>query len=156
MVGSCAVWKGGIPASYSKTNQYPLVTRIFGIKNVTRADDLSKTVISYAPTNEILLNTNTAYGWIIQIEPATNVLVCEEFFILPKPARWGTNVVRVVSPDKTPCRTRFILPKGAKYFSDEWKMFSDDPLGEYEMVVFLDRRLAADFKYRVVAPPQKP
>ncbi len=29
-------------------------------------------------------------------------------------------------------------------------MFSDDPVGEYEIAVFLDKKLAADFKFRVI------
>jgi len=150
LLTSCAVWTGGIPSSYHQNGNYPVVTSIQGIKEITHSDGLSKTIISYTPTNEIVLNTNTIHGWIIQIALVTNELFAEEFYVLPKAARWDTSKAQVVSIDKTTCLTEFSVPKGVKYISDDWGMFPDDPLGEYEIAVFLDRKLAADFKFRVV------
>ncbi|HLX68019.1 MAG TPA: hypothetical protein VKV04_00185 [Verrucomicrobiae bacterium] len=150
LLAGCAVWTGGVPSSYRQNGNYPVVASIHGIQDVTHSDDLSKTIISYTPTNEMVLNTNTIHGWIIQIPPAQKRLFGQEFYVLPKAARWDTSKVRVVSIDQTTCLTEFFVPKGAKYISDDWGMFPDDPIGEYEIAVFLDRKLAADFKFRVV------
>lgn len=145
----CAFWTGGIPDSYSKTEKYPVIASVHGIKHVTYSDDLHNIVVSYIPTNEIILSTNTTHGWLIHIQPTDKQLVGEEFYILPKAARWSIRS-RMVSIDRTTCRTDFIVPKGAKYIGEDWGMFSDDPLGEYEIVVFLDHKLASDFRFCVV------
>ena len=149
----CAVWTGGVPSSYRQDGKYPVVTSFHGIKKVSHSDDLSKVIISYTPTNEIVLNTNTVHGWVIQIPPAPKRLVCQEFYVLPKAARWNAPRLGIVSIDKTTCVTRFVVPKGARYISDDWGMYPDDPLGQYEIVVFLDRKFAADFTFRVVEKP---
>jgi len=153
LLTGCAVWTGGIPSSYRQDGKYPVVTSFHGIKNVTHSDDLSRVVVSYTPTNEIVLNTNTLHGWVIQIPPASKRLVCQEFYVLPKAARWKESRFGIVSMDKTTCITRFIVPKGGKYISDDWGMYPDDPLGQYEIAIFLDRKLAADFTFRVVEKP---
>jgi hypothetical protein len=150
LLTGCAVWTGGVPSLYHQNGNYPVVASIHGIKDITLSDNLSKTIISYTTTNEIVLNTNTIHGWIIQIAPVTNRLFVQEFYVLPKAARWDTSKARAVSIDKTTCLTEFFVPKGVKYISDDWGMFPDDPLGEYKITVFLDRKLAADFKFRVV------
>jgi hypothetical protein len=150
LLTGCAVWTGGVPASYRQNGNYPVVASVFGIKQITHSDNLNKTIISYAPTNEIVLNTNTIHGWLIQIPPAQKRLFGQEFYVLPKSAHWDTSKVRMISIDKTTCLTEFYVPKGAKYISDDWGMFANDPIGQYEIAVFLDRKLAADFKFSVV------
>ena len=51
----------------------------------------------------------------------------------------------------TTCVTEFVAGKGSKNIGHSWGMFSEDPLGEYRIAVFLDDRLAAEFSFRVVA-----
>ena len=152
LLTGCAVWTGGFPSSYRQNGNYPVVASIHGIKDVSSSVDLSKTVVSYTATNEIVLNTNTTHGWMIQIPPAPKRLLCQEFYILPKAAHWGATL-QFVSIDKTTCVTGFFVPKGERYISRHWGMYADDPLGEYEIAVFLDKKLAADFKFRVVGKP---
>ncbi len=156
LVAGCAVWTGGIPSSYRQNGNYPVAASIHGVEDVTYSDDLRKTIISCTPTNEMVLDTNTTHGWIIQIPPAPKQLLCNEFYVLPKAAHWDTSE-RIVSTDQTTCLRQFFVPKGAKYISDSWGMFLDDPIGEYEIAVFLDGKLAGDFKFRIVPanPPAK-
>lgn len=154
LLSGCAVWTGGLPPSYYTVEKYPIVSSTHGIKRIKTSDDLRETVISYSPTNEIALNTNTIHGWRIQIKPAEKQLIGREFYILPKPARWAPTW-GIVSPDKTTCVKDFIVPKGVKYISNGWGMYPDDPLGDYRIVVFLDNQLAAEFNFRVVAGAKK-
>jgi hypothetical protein len=149
LLSGCAIWNGGLPASYSTKDKYPIVSSVHGIRQYSVSADQHGIVKSYSSTNEITLNTNTTQGWQIQIKPAEKKLAGREFYILPKPARWPTNY-GVVSPDKTTCISDFIIPKGIRYISRDWGMFPDDPLGEYRIVIFIDRKLAADFTFRVI------
>jgi hypothetical protein len=153
----CVVWTGGIPSSYRDREKYPILASVHGIKEVTYSNDLQRIGISYTPTNEITRDTNTTHGWLIQIQPAERPIKGVEFYVLPKAARWGSQErppEGIVSLDKTTCVKYFVLPKGAKYVGDEWGMFADDPLGEYQITVFLDKRLAADFRFRVIEEPK--
>jgi hypothetical protein len=147
LLTGCAAWTG-IPSSYADKGKYPIIASVHGIKEITFSDNLHIIVTSYTPTNEITLNTNTVHGWLIQIPPAEKPLDVREYFVLPKAAHWPKN--RIVSLDQTTCLTYFIAPKGVKYISNDWGMYVTDPLGEYEIAVFLDSKLAADFKFRVV------
>jgi hypothetical protein len=150
LLSGCAIWTGGLPTSYTTKEQYPIISSIHGIKQITNSADLHEIVISYSPTKEITLNTNSTHGWRIQIKPAEKRLNGREFYILPKPARWDVKW-GMVSLDKTTCVKDFVVPKGVKYINDDWGMFPEDPLGEYRIVVFLDDKLAADFSFRVIA-----
>jgi hypothetical protein len=79
-----------------------------------------------------------------------------EVYILPGSARWGTKERPVsgrVVRDRTTCVTEWTAGKGAKYIGGSWGMFPDDPLGEYHLTVFLDDRLAAEFRFRVIGEP---
>ena len=153
LLTGCAVWTGGIPASYADKGKYPIVACVHGIREVTFSDDLHKIVTSYTPTNEITLNTNTIHGWLIQIQPAEKPVEVREYFVLPKAARLGSKS-RTVSLDQTTSLTDYTAPKGVKYISEEWGMYADDPLGQYEIAVFLDGKLAADFKFSVIEQPK--
>jgi hypothetical protein len=147
LLTGCATWTG-IPPSYANNGKFPIVASVYGIKEVTFSDDLHKIVTTYTPSNEITLNTNTVHGWLIQIPPAEKPLDVREYYVLPKAAHWPKD--RMVSLDQTTCLTEFIVPKGVKYISNDWGMYVNDPLGEYQIAVFLDGKLAADFKFRVV------
>ena len=151
LLTSCAIWKGGIPTYWRDGGKYPIITNVCGIKEVSYSTSLQKIVISYIPTNEIVLDTNTTVGFMIQIQPAEKPLYGREFYVLPKAARWNTTKKQIVSMDHTTCVTDFYVPKGAKYIEDSWGMFADDPLGEYEIAIFLDNKMAADFKFHVIA-----
>jgi hypothetical protein len=149
LLSGCVFYTGGLPSSANTKEKYLVISSIHGIKQVTVSANLQETIISYTPTNEIVLNTNTTHGWLIQIKPAEKQIYVREFYILPKPARWNIKQ-GFISFDNTTCVRDFIVPKGAKYINDSWGMFADDPLGEYRIAILLDFKLAADFKFRVI------
>jgi hypothetical protein len=150
LLAGCAIWKGGLPPFSKVTDKYPIVASVHGIKKVSYSDDLHQIVISYTPTNEIILDTNTIHGWLIKIDPPKKAISVREVFILPKPAHWPNSILGRISPDRTTCVTDFVVPKGVKYLNGSWGMFGDDPLGKYQIFVFLDERLAAKFEFNVL------
>jgi len=129
-----------------------VVTSIHGIKRTTFSPDLQTVVTTFTPTNEIPLNPTNVHSWMIKVEPFEKAVPVEAFFVLPKPAPWG-RLSGLVSPDRTTALTTFDASAGTTYLSDSWGMHANDPLGDYRIAVFIDRKLAADFRFTVVADP---
>jgi len=155
LAGCSAPWTGGIPNEYKHAGKFPVVAAVSGISELIPSQGSSDTALTenYMPTNEIILNTSITHGWVVQFQPVDRDLVAEEYYILPKAARWNCDTnTQTVSKDQTTCRTVIAIPKKEHFVSHDWGMFLDDPVGEYEMAVFIDHKLAVDFKFRVLAP----
>lgn len=128
-----------------------MIASVHGIKHVEFAKDLQRVVTTYAPTNTLVLDTNTVHGWMVEIQPTNKPLKLLEFFILPAPPpRWSEPIPGLISFDRTTAYREATLPAGVRYLSNSWGMYADDPLGAYRLVIFLDEKCAADFNFQVV------
>jgi len=158
-VGGCVSPSSeSLPPHYAE-NKYPVLAAIHGIKKTIVAADLHNIITTYTPTNEIQLSTNTIHAWLVQIKRTEKPIQVKEVFILPSRARWGTKerpVLGMVVNEQKTCITKWTAGKGTEYVGNSWGMFSDDPLGEYRIVIFFDEKLAAEFKFNVFAESRAP
>jgi hypothetical protein len=116
---------------------------------------------NFTAATEVPLLPGQAYGWRIKVEPASGIVHWKEEFKLPAvPATWGGNKpgdslappnqdLQEVQADGKVCVSERDSLVVDGIVSNFWTVAKGDPLGQYEMRVFVEGKLVQTFVFKL-------
>ncbi len=146
---SVALAKNTQKYTHSSNSQQIVVNKTeFGVRIVNSARK-----VNFFPTTIVPLKQGDAYGWRIKLNNYQGKVQWREVLTLPQaPETWITQDHKnfSISKDgKTAISQRTETPVNG-VIENFWTISSGDPLGKYQIEVYIDKRLIGTFAFEIV------